>query len=134
MFFVAILGSYVIIRSGSPQLFSRHAELLSKPLAGVNTVVLIASSLTMALGVEASKKGNGKRAAACLGITIFCAFAFMGIKAVEYTSKFNHYTLTAVDNTSPGNPTVDVYDGHVHRDLEKNIVKIKGYRMALPEH
>jgi cytochrome c oxidase subunit 3 len=128
MFFVAILGSYVIIRSGSPQLFARHAELLSKAWAGLNTVVLIASSLTMALAVEASKKGNARRAAAMLGITVACAFGFMGVKAIEYASKFHHYTLTAVDE-SPGNPSVWAYDGHVHRKDGK--VHIEGYRMQL---
>src|SRR5215218_7009998 len=58
MFFIAILGTYIILRSGSPGLFARHAAVLDKKLASVNTVVLIASSLTMALAVDASQKGN----------------------------------------------------------------------------
>src|SRR5260370_24736807 len=61
MFFIAILGTYIILRSGSPELFSQHAAVLSKALAGVNTVVLIFSSLTMALAVDASQKGDRKR-------------------------------------------------------------------------
>ena len=52
MFFAAILGSYLIYRSASPTFFEKNAETLSKALAGTNTVVLIFSSLTMALGVE----------------------------------------------------------------------------------
>src|SRR5690348_7623642 len=61
MFFVAILGSYIVLRSGSPHLFSEHAAALSKPLAALNTIVLIFSSLTMALAVEASQKGNARK-------------------------------------------------------------------------
>src|SRR5438105_360824 len=48
MFFIGVLGSYIILRSGSHQLFANHAQALSKPLAGTNTLVLILSSLTMA--------------------------------------------------------------------------------------
>src|SRR5437764_7102361 len=43
MFFIAILGSYIILRSGSPTLFSKFAGVLNKTLAGTNTVVLILS-------------------------------------------------------------------------------------------
>src|SRR6478609_9028646 len=48
MFFIAILGSYIILRSGSPALFGKFAGVLNKWLAGTNTIVLIVSSLTMA--------------------------------------------------------------------------------------
>ena len=61
MFFVGILGTYIIFRSGAPELFSKHAAILSKPLAGVNTVVLIFSSLTMALAVDAAQRNNRPR-------------------------------------------------------------------------
>src|SRR5260370_3185873 len=56
MFFIAILGSYIILRSGSHEMFAKFALVLSKPLAAVNTVVLILSSLTMALSVDAAQK------------------------------------------------------------------------------
>src|SRR6476620_4585790 len=61
MFFIAILGSYIILRSGSPALFGKFAGVLSKTLAGTNTLVLILSSLTMALAVDAAKRGNRQR-------------------------------------------------------------------------
>src|SRR5688500_12458572 len=70
MFFIAILGSYIILRSGSPQIFANHAEILSKPLAGLNTLVLIFSSLTMALSVDAAQKGNRKKLSLMLLITL----------------------------------------------------------------
>src|SRR5947199_5706160 len=70
MFFIAILGTYIILRSGSPGLFSKHALILSKPLAAVNTVVLIFSSLTMALGVDAAQKGDRMKVILCLLLTL----------------------------------------------------------------
>ena len=79
MFFVAILGSYIIYRSGTPLLFAKNAETLNKLLAGVNTVVLIFSSLTMALAVDASPDGYARRAPRLLWFTLLCAFGFLTV-------------------------------------------------------
>src|SRR5438874_13719610 len=46
MIFIGLLATYIIFRSGSPHLFADHAKILSKPLASLNTLVLISSSLT----------------------------------------------------------------------------------------
>src|SRR3954471_21959563 len=85
MFFIAILGTYIVLRSGSPHLFSEHAAALSKWYAGANTLVLILSSLTMALAVDAAQKGNRRRVVLFLFVTLLCALGFMGIKTIEYT-------------------------------------------------
>src|SRR5437764_6677296 len=84
MFFIGILGSYIVIRSGWPHLFEQQGRTLNKLLAAVNTIVLIFSSLTMALAVDASQKGNRRRVITCLAITFSCALTFMVIKAIEY--------------------------------------------------
>jgi cytochrome c oxidase subunit 3 len=109
MFFIGLLATYIIFRSGSPKIFAEHAAALSKTLAGINTLVLIFSSLTMALAVDASQKGNKGRTVLFLAITIACAFGFMGIKYKEYKDKFTHHTIVAKEGAD-GN--VFVYDGH----------------------
>jgi cytochrome c oxidase subunit III len=95
MFFIGILGTYIIYRSGAPELFSRHGATLSKPLAALNTIVLIFSSLTMALAVDAAQKGDRGKVVRGLLLTLLCAAVFMGVKAVEYSEKFHHYTIVA---------------------------------------
>src|SRR5688572_12098287 len=80
MFFIGILGTYIIYRSGAPTLFARHGETLSKSLAAINTLVLIFSSLTMALAVDAAQKGERWRLARWLLLTLLCGTAFMGVK------------------------------------------------------
>jgi cytochrome c oxidase subunit 3 len=95
MFFIGILGTYIIYRSGAPELFSKHGATLSKPLATLNTLVLIFSSLTMALAVDAAQKGDRKRTIKGLTITLLCALTFMGVKAIEYTDKADHHTIVA---------------------------------------
>jgi cytochrome c oxidase subunit 3 len=112
MFFIGLLATYIIFRSGSPKIFAEHASGLSKTLGGINTLVLIFSSLTMALSVDAAQKGLRNRTIVCLLITFLCACGFMCIKAVEYTNKFTHHTVVA-KNPADGNKLY-VYDGHSH--------------------
>jgi len=127
MFFIGVLGSYIILRSGSHQMFANHATALSKPLAGANTLVLILSSLTMALGVDAAQKNKRGRLILCLAITLVMAGTFMCIKYVEYTAKFTHYTIV----TKEGPGKFWLYDGHTHTEGDKTI--LKGFRMTMPE-
>ena len=126
MFFVAILGSYIVLRAGSPHLFSAHAAALSKPLAATNTVVLIFSSLTMALSVEASQKGKRGKLILFLTLTILCAAGFMVIKSIEYSDKYFHHTIVAKDSKGK----FFVYDGH-QEERDAKEVKLLGYAMPL---
>ena len=107
MFFIGILGSYIVLRSGSSLLFAQHAEALSKKLAGLNTLVLIFSSLTMALSVDAAQKGNRKRVIGCLFLTFLCAAGFMVIKGIEYTDKAHHRTIVTAVRDKPSPLRVD---------------------------
>jgi cytochrome c oxidase subunit 3 len=95
MFFIGVLGSYIVFRSGSARMFEEHAQGLNKVLAGVNTLVLIFSSLTMALAVDAAQKGSRAKLSLFLSLTLLCAAGFMGIKYFEYSDKLHHYTLLA---------------------------------------
>src|SRR6185436_9954622 len=79
MFFIGLLGTYIVLRSGNPQQFEQQGAMLNKALAGINTLVLIGSSLTMALSVDAAQKGQRGRLSVFLGITLLCAFGFMFI-------------------------------------------------------
>ncbi len=122
MFFIGLLATYIIFRSGSPKIFADHAAALNKVAAGTNTLVLIFSSLTMALAVDAAQKGNRGRTIVCLLITLVCAFGFMGIKYIEYKDKFTHHTIVAKEAGG-----LFVYDGHkVSRDATNFV--IEGHR------
>lgn len=125
MFFIGLLGTYIILRSGQPKLFADHHEILSKPLAGLNTVVLIFSSLTMALAVDAAHKGNRKKTIICLLFTFLCACGFMVVKSIEYADKYHHYTVVAQDNGK-----IFAYDGHLQSKTKTEMV-IEGYRMEV---
>jgi cytochrome c oxidase subunit 3 len=130
MFFVAILGTYIVLRAGSPHLFSEHAAALSKPLAGLNTLVLIFSSLTMALSVDAAQKGNRSRLILCLAATLACAVGFMGIKTIEYRTKWFHHTIVA---KAADDGKYYIFDGHQEEKDDKEVV-LKGFRMPLGDN
>jgi cytochrome c oxidase subunit 3 len=112
MFFIGLLGTYIVLRSGSPHMFQFQGMTLNKTLAGINTLVLIFSSLTMALAVDAAQKQSRGKLAAFLGLTVLMAFGFMFIKYLEYSDKFHHYTILAKEGTG-AKAQVYIYDGHM---------------------
>jgi len=93
LFFGALFVAYVVYRFSYPQAFAEGSHHLDVLLGGVNTVVLISSSLTMALAVAASSEGKNKLTAIFLVLTIVLGLAFLGIKAVEYTHKFHEHLV-----------------------------------------
>jgi cytochrome c oxidase subunit 3 len=68
-----------------------HAGAELNVLLGVgNTVVLLTSSLTVALGVHALRAGREREAPLWTGATILLAFVFLAVKAVEWSVKYQH--------------------------------------------
>ena len=58
MFFGGLFCAYAIYRANSPEVFVDGHRFLDKPLGAANTVVLIFSSLTMAMAVRAAQLGR----------------------------------------------------------------------------
>jgi cytochrome c oxidase subunit 3 len=63
---------------------------LNKPLGAINTVILLTSSLTMALSIAAIERGRKGLSLALQAFTVLCAAGFMVIKAFEWGHKFAH--------------------------------------------
>lgn len=91
MFFTAFIGSYLVLRMGSPGWPSDPKDTHILVLAGgINTFVLILSSYFVVVAHEAMIDQNFKKAWNFLFGTLLLSFVFLGIKAVEYTGKFAH--------------------------------------------
>ena len=95
LFFGGLFTAYMIYRLMYPQAFAEASHELDVVLGGVNTAVLIASSLTMAMAVYAAQIGHRSRQMLYLAATMILGVAFLGIKVVEYSHKFQ-------DNLIPG--------------------------------
>src|SRR5262245_59465411 len=91
LFFGGLFMVYTVYRSWYPDAFAASSHSLDLTLGAVNTVVLITSSLTMALAVHAAQIGERKVLMAFLGATMVLGAVFLGIKAVEYADKFTHH-------------------------------------------
>ncbi len=93
LFFAGLFMMYAAFRYFYPATFLAAHELLSIPMGATNTVVLITSSLTMALAVRAAQTGNQKQLQIQLIFTIIFACCFLVVKYFEYTSKIHHCLL-----------------------------------------
>ncbi len=93
LFFSGVFLAYAVYRYFYPETFLRAHEFLSVPLGGLNTLVLITSSLTMALAVRAAHTSNRRALIVNLSMTSGFAFVFLAVKSVEYSHKFHEGML-----------------------------------------
>jgi cytochrome c oxidase subunit 3 len=89
LFFGALFVMYAIMRFKNPEVFSYASHYLDTILGGINTCVLILSSLTMAVGVRAAQTNKKGLLVTCLALTLAGAIGFLVIKYFEYTHKFH---------------------------------------------
>lgn len=90
MFFGGLFVAYAIYRFKYPEAFAVASGYLSVGWGAFNTVVLICSSLTMALAVRAAQLGDKKKIIQYIVATMLLACVFLGVKGVEYTEKYHH--------------------------------------------
>ncbi len=96
LFFSGAFVAYAAIRYFYPDTMLSSHEHLSIPMGAFNTVVLLTSSLTMALAVRAAQVNAVKSLRRLLIWTAIFACVFMVVKYFEYTHKFH-------DGLFPGN-------------------------------
>jgi cytochrome c oxidase subunit 3 len=83
MLFAALFSSYILLRVGSTE-WPHGFQELNVPMAAINTVILISSSVTMVMAWASLKMNNFSKFRMHLGITIVLAVAFLVIKYFEY--------------------------------------------------
>jgi cytochrome c oxidase subunit 3 len=88
LFFGGLFITYAVYRSWYPEAFAAASHELLIWAGTTNTVVLITSSLTMALGVHAAQTGERRRLMMFLVVTMILGTTFLGIKAFEYYTEF----------------------------------------------
>ncbi|HTI51355.1 MAG TPA: cytochrome c oxidase subunit 3 [Planctomycetaceae bacterium] len=130
MFFTAFIGTYIVLRLGSPGWpTDTHVTHINILAGGVNTFVLITSSVFVVLAHEAMGHGNYKRATNWMVATLLLAFVFLGIKSIEYYGKFDHDILPGHIAESPRqaldklNRELDEAVGLVPLDAERTALR-----------
>jgi cytochrome c oxidase subunit III len=87
LLFSGLFCAYAVIRANHPEMCFYAHLYLSRPLGALNTLVLITSSFTMASAVRAAQLGHTRWLVRLLAVTLICASAFLGVKAIEYKAK-----------------------------------------------
>jgi cytochrome c oxidase subunit 3 len=105
MFFSALIGAYIVLRFGAPSgSWPTPIDVhLVEWIGAMNTLVLICSSFTIVMSIEAAKSNNGKTARKWLFATFILGATFLAVKGYEYNSKFHH-------GIYPAMPRSKIYD------------------------
>jgi cytochrome c oxidase subunit III len=86
LFFGGIFLGYALYRTMYHDAWEAGARHQNWQLGAANTVVLIGSSLTMALAVWAAQGGRRKMTVLMLFLTLILGSVFLGVKAYEYNA------------------------------------------------
>jgi cytochrome c oxidase subunit 3 len=103
MFFGGLFMAYIVYRSAYPDAWAAGSNHLDVWLGGANTLVLICSSVTMALAVRAAQVGSRNGQVVNLILTILFGTTFLVVKYFEYAEKFEHH-LVPGPNFDPALP------------------------------
>jgi len=102
LLFSGMFVAYAVYRAWYPEVFKAAAVLLDTNMGALNTVVLLTSSLTMALSIRAIQADNMKWLTINLVLTIALAFVFLIVKYFEYTHKFQEHIFPGVNYAYEG--------------------------------
>lgn len=97
MLFGALFSTYVLLRTGADA-WPEGSSILNVPLATLNTMVLIASSVTMVMSWASLKLDNFPKYKLYMGLTWLLAFVFLIVKYFEYSAKFSHHLYPSTNN------------------------------------
>jgi cytochrome c oxidase subunit 3 len=108
LLFGGLFVAYSIYRAWNPDLFHNAHYHLDTLAGAINTVVLITSSVTVALAIHYMQLGKKKATLINLSITLALAAVFLVIKYFEYSHKIHlgqlpgkYYTFTGIEGTNP---------------------------------
>ncbi len=97
MLFGNLFTGYTAYRLLYPGMFADASRHMDFALGSINTLVLLTSSLTMALAVRSAQVGSRRWLVLMLALTIVLGLVFLGIKGLEY---YDHYQKHEVPGIS----------------------------------
>jgi cytochrome c oxidase subunit 3 len=93
LLFTALFAAYGVYRFLFQDTFAQASRHIETWIGLVNTIVLVTSSFTVAMGLHRATKGDGRGTALFFGISVLLALVFLGFKALEYTHHFQEGQL-----------------------------------------
>ncbi|HET9626920.1 MAG TPA: cytochrome c oxidase subunit 3 family protein [Kofleriaceae bacterium] len=103
LLFAGLFALYAAYRFTYPAEFHAASQHANVVLGTINTYLLLTSSLTVALAIHATQRGERRRSVVLLAITIGLGLAFLALKAMEYAEHLadgiapgHYYTFDAI--------------------------------------
>lgn len=108
LMFGGLFCAYAIYRTWKPEVFYNAHLVLDIGMGALNTVVLIVSSVTMALAIREIQHGRRGTTIAYLWATLALAGTFLVVKYFEYAHKIHEgqlpgslYSFQGIEGTNP---------------------------------
>ena len=95
MFFAGLIGTYIVLRFGAVAWPAPHDVHLSEPIGAFNTFVLICSSVTVVLALEAAKLNQAAKAKGWILLTFLLGLRVPGRQGVRVLAKVRARHLSA---------------------------------------
>jgi cytochrome c oxidase subunit 3 len=111
LLFGGLFACYSVYRLAYPEAFGAGSRLLEFPIGTINTVILLTSSLFMALGDWAIKRGDRRKLGWFLLLTCVFGAAFLGLKGFEYYQKYREHLIPGFgfEYNGPHAPQVQLF-------------------------
>jgi cytochrome c oxidase subunit 3 len=128
MFFAGLIGTYIVLRFGSPAWPGPHDVHIEEPLGALNTFFLICSSVSIVLCLEAARASKASQAKLWLLVTFTLGSIFLLVKAYEYNSKFAHGIYPQKPRSLIHEKPNLVYASETKKILQAKRLEIEGRR------
>lgn len=124
LFFGGVFCAYTVYRAWYPLDFEAGSTALNPLIAGINSFLLLTSSLTASLAIRAAYNGNQGMLKSCLAATVLLGCSFLGFKAYEYYLDFHEGLIPSArmsqdEHAKPGEKSEFAHNiGHVLKEKE----------------
>src|SRR5512140_693380 len=93
LLFTVLFAAYALYRFLYPEAFAASSRVIETTYGLVNTVVLVSSSFTVAMGLDAVARGHGRRTARLVVVSVLAGLGFLALEYVEYSHHFREGQL-----------------------------------------
>jgi nitric oxide reductase NorE protein len=96
--FAVLFGVFMHSRNEQPALYAQQQLELHRNFGGINTLLLLTSSLAVVIGLHAIRRQLPRLARASIAAAMLCGAAFLANKYLEWSSLLNHHHNPHGDN------------------------------------
>lgn len=94
-----------------PEFFVEGGKELNRVIGALNTIVLLASSFTVAASITAVQRNKKGQAVAFLVFSLFCGVIFLVNKYIEWGAKIDHDIYPNSETLVNGEPGINIFFG-----------------------